>query len=281
MRFLKTYGVLLLLIFGLNACSLQKEVDLNLPDYQAEMVVECFMEPGKPLKLLLFESVAFTAPIDTANFPFVEDALVVISHDGVQDTLLNQFFVDIQDFKIYNYSLPTVIVPEDYDTEYSLYIRDPQGRELTGTTRILPPTEITNFVANWREDSTASIDISWENILGQPDYFNFTLHRNNLLEDGVDSTRDGLRLAFTLDDRIGDGEDFRIGTFPNWEKGESAIATIYTLNYDYWRYLQTVDEAEGSNGNPFAQPGRILSTVEGGIGVFTGLSYIRDTLAIE
>ncbi|MEM6268453.1 MAG: DUF4249 domain-containing protein [Bacteroidota bacterium] len=281
MRILKIYGSLLLLLAGLNACSLEKEVELNLPDYQRQLVVECFLEPGEPFRVLLFESIGFTDPIDTNNLPFVDNALVVIAHNGVSDTIPNLFAVDIDDFKIYNYSSPTLTVPFDYTTEYSLYIRDSLGREVTGTTRILPPPVIRELKANFQADSAASVDVSWLNRLGQPDFHYYTLHRDNLIEDGVDSTRDGLRLAFTLDDRIGDGEDFRIGTFANWEKGEDAIVTLYSIDEPYWRYLQTVDEAESSNGNPFAQPGRILSTVEGGLGVFTGLSYIRDTLAIE
>ncbi|HHG85526.1 MAG TPA: DUF4249 family protein, partial [Bacteroidetes bacterium] len=70
-------------------------------------------------------------------------------------------------------------------------------------------------------------------------------------------------------------------TFYAWELGELAIITVYHIDEPYWRYLETSDEAESSNGNPFGQPGRVISTVDGGIGVFTGLSFTRDTVIIQ
>jgi len=45
--------------------------------------------------------------------------------------------------------------------------------------------------------------------------------------------------------------------------------------------LETIDDAQDSNGNPFAQPGAIVDNIDGGIGIFTFFSYDRDTLIIE
>lgn len=272
--------LLLLLAFCLTSCRPDKEVDLQLPDYERELVVECFLEPGQPMKLLLFETVGFTDPIDSSSLPFIDEALVVISHNGVNDTLDNSFFFDVNTLKFYNYSLPK-LVPYDYNSEFSLYIRDLQGREITGTTTILPPSEIRFFRANFEQDSSAQVDISWTDNPATPNYYNFALYRDRILEDTLDETDDGLQFQFTMDDRVGNGEDFRFSGFYSWEKGQMAIATIYSIDEAYWRYMQTVDEAQSSNGNPFAQPGRIISTVEGGLGVFTGLSYVRDSLLIE
>lgn len=272
--------MLLLLAVALTSCRPDKEVDLQLPDYERELVVECFLEPGQPMKLLLFETVGFTDPIDSTSLPFVDEALVIISHNGVDDTLTNSFFFDVNTLKFYNYSLLKQ-VPYDYNTEYSLYIRDLQGREITGTTSILPPAEIKFFRANFDEDSLAQVEVSWADNPATSNYYNFALYRDRILEDTLDETDDGLQFDFTLDDRVGNGEDFRLSSFFSWEKGETAIATIYSIDEAYWRYLETVEEAQSSNGNPFAQPGKIISTVEGGLGVFAGLSYVRDSIVIE
>jgi hypothetical protein len=272
--------MVLLLALGLTACLPDKEVDLKLPDYERELVVECFLEPGQPLKLLLFETVGFTDPIDSSSLPFVDDALVIISHNGIHDTLPNSFYFDIISQKFYNYFLPA-IVPFDYNTEYSLFIRDLQGREITGTATILPPPSILAFNADFDRDSMANVNIRWSDNPATANYYNFSLHRDRFVEDTLPETDDGLQFSFTLDDRVGNGEDFRLSSFFSWKKGQTAIATVYAIDEGYWRYVETVGEAQSSNGNPFSQPGRIISTVEGGLGVFTGLSYVRDSLLIE
>lgn len=272
--------LLLLPIFYFSACSLEKEVDLKLPKYDRELVVECFLEPGQPMRLLLFESIGFTEAIDTSSLPFISNALVVISHNGIADTLTNAFNFDPVAAKFYNYIAPRT-VPFDYNSEFSLYIKDEQGREIRGTTQILAPRPFKDLRAVFDEDSAASIYASWEDDAGSSDFYLFTIHRDRLLEDMVDSTDDGLQFEFTLDDRVGNGEDFRLQTFYAWEKGELAIATVYHIDEGYWRYLETSDEAASSNGNPFGQPGRVISTVEGGIGYFTGLSYSRDTVMVQ
>jgi len=37
-----------LLSLLLTACGLQQTVDLDLPEYEPEVVVECYLEPGQP-----------------------------------------------------------------------------------------------------------------------------------------------------------------------------------------------------------------------------------------
>ena len=37
----------------LAGCNLEKEVDIKLPETQERIVVECYLEPGAPINLLL------------------------------------------------------------------------------------------------------------------------------------------------------------------------------------------------------------------------------------
>jgi hypothetical protein len=59
---------------------------------------------------------------------------------------------------------------------------------------------------------------------------------------------------------------------------------LFHIDDDYYRWLQSVALASASNGNPFGQPGTLQSNLEGSeeaLGIFTGLSYVRDTVIVD
>jgi hypothetical protein len=255
--------------------SFQKEVDLKIPPHERKLVVECYLEPGKPYRLVLTESVGF---FDGPDTPFVNAATVIITHNGVADTLTNSFSFDFTDGKLYNYN-STRIVPADYNSDFKLYARDDLGREIRATTRILQPIDFASLTYAFDEDSLGAVTAKWPDQAGVSNYYLFTFHRDSLLASG--DTDFGLVFDFTLDDRIGDGEEFTISTFNFLDKGNRAICTLYPISEDYWRYQETASASSDANGNPFANPVTIFTTVEGGYGVFTGLSYVRDTVLIE
>ncbi len=261
-----------LLIFG---CVPEKEVDINLPDYERALVVECVLEPGKPFRLLLSESVGFSEGLDT---PFVEDALVIITHNGFQDTLHETFSFEPVGFKIFNYNSNNV-VPEDYGAEYELYIKSADGREVRGTTKVMAPIPVDHLDLDYNDDSLASLTVHWQDRPGEENNYLVYIHRGTLYSADPDY-EGGLEIDFTVNDVIGDGEMFTIGTFFSFKKGDTLIASVAEISAGYSEYLDSVDDAVSSNGNPFAMPGQILSTVSGGIGVFTGFKMSRDTIIV-
>ena len=52
-------GVLILFLASFTACNLEKEVEIVLPAYERQYVVECYLEPGKPFNLLLTKSSSY------------------------------------------------------------------------------------------------------------------------------------------------------------------------------------------------------------------------------
>ena len=124
----------------------------------------------------------------------------------------------------------------------------------------------------------AAVTAQWLDEPGVKNYYRFTLHKDSLVVS--EESKKGLRIEFTLDDRIGDGQEFTVSTFFDFKPGASLICTVYRLTEEAWRYFETASLSADANGNPFANPVTIYSTVEGGFGVFTGLNYFRDTLEI-
>ena len=58
---LKNITLLAVLAF-FSACNLTNDVNIDLPDYDRQPVVECYLEPGKPFRLLLSQSYSFFDP---------------------------------------------------------------------------------------------------------------------------------------------------------------------------------------------------------------------------
>ena len=121
MNFFKSILYIFLLTASIMACNLEKQIDLDIPEAPKELVIECYLEPGKPLLALVLETQDFFDTLGT-DLPIVTDATVVISHNGQLDTLALGFYTDGE--KVYNYGKPTVIVPQDFTTEYTLTVTD-------------------------------------------------------------------------------------------------------------------------------------------------------------
>jgi Domain of unknown function (DUF4249) len=264
-----------LLLTMLLGCLPQKEVDIEIPPYDRQLVVECYMQVGKPFRLLLTESIGFFEPSDT---PIVTGAQVVISHGNVRDTLKQGFFIEPLGFKFYNFS-STALVPQDYNTIYQIEVTHPDGRKVTGSAQVQPKTEMGSMSLSYNADSLASLTMRWQDIPNQADYYLLVLDKGSVYY--ADQSRDSpLQFDFTLDDRIGDGQQFTVGTLFEYDHGDTLISTLYHIDEGFWRYLNSLDDAASSNGNPFAQPGVLYSTVVGGIGVFTGFDLDRDTIIV-
>lgn len=262
----------------------ENTVEIDLPPYENQLVVECYLEPGKPYRLLLSESVGYFESFD--QFPFVSGAICVIEHNGVRDTLAEappfpgggpiSFipFLNEEGTKFYNYA-STTLCPTDYDNDFRLFITDTLGRILTATTRMLRPVLLDTLEANFgaQDSSEVGVLMKFQDNGNEVNFYRPVMQQNTL---------DSLPfLDFSADDaRFLNGEYVIFGTAPDFERGDTIIGTLYHIDRAYHDFLETIGDAIGSNGNPFAQPGRILSNVDGGIGIFTFLSYSRDTLYI-
>ena len=72
-----------LLSILISACnSLETNIDVALPAYDRKLAVECYIEAGKPYKMLLTESVSY---FEKATIPVVNFAKVYITHAGITD----------------------------------------------------------------------------------------------------------------------------------------------------------------------------------------------------
>jgi len=286
-------------LFFASCDSFTRNIDIDLPPVERELVVECYLRPNEPYRLLLTQTSGYFDSL--SQCPMARGAVVIITHNGVKDTLkeaeylgdcslTNPNFIPYFDgtrTRFYNYGSNT-LCPVDYNSDFTLEVIDAANNKyLTATTRMLPPVPITSFTANWKADSSAAFAFLEAIDNGSTaDFYRVMLHQTYVYEP--DSATGGFlnvanRPEFdaTIDDgRFFNGETIAFGTGYDYEEGDTLIATIYHIEKAYHDYLEAIRDSENANGNPFAQPPTITDNINGGRGIFTFLSFDRDTLIV-
>lgn len=255
------YTVICLVIFTCLAC--QQTIKLDLPAHKSQMAVEFYIENGQPLRCLLQESVSFTsAPLN----PLISRALVILSYNGIRDTLENTVFLDSMTRKVYNYHLPKNIIAQP-NTIYQLYIRDMKGRVLTGSTEFIDPIKIDkyDYVFNGKDSVSAGV------------FFTDPASKKNYYKAAAFKQRPRIeineRADLELPDTAFEGKQFGFYTDYVFAKNDTIVMRLYSLLPAHFDYIESVEDAVRANINPFAQPAIIRSNVQGGIGIFTTLNY--------
>ncbi|MDQ3290482.1 MAG: DUF4249 domain-containing protein [Bacteroidota bacterium] len=256
------------LLTFLSGCDLEKDIDINLPPYQSEMVVECYMEPGRPVRLSLVESSPYLAKPDIT---IIQDADVTIARNGVPEKLNYGVGMDEITRKFYTHTTNRVLQANPGDV-FTLTITDPKGRKLTGSTTILPPVKIDTVEFNFNDKGQSLIVTKFKDEGKTEDYYLFSVHK--------DSLNHNEEIDYTSSDELNNGEPFVFGTGYDFDPGDSVIVSLYHIDKAFFDFQESVQDARSANGNPFAQPGQVKSTVQGGLGVFTYLAYDRKKLAV-
>jgi hypothetical protein len=270
-----TVFILLLSIALFSACNLQNDIDLNLPLYDSQLVVECYLEPGKPYNLLLTQSAGFFDPFSSEldqflNEILVSDAEVRIEHRGETYILQPGIYFDFQSGKLFNYQFAG-IVPADYDEDFRLYILTAGGRKIEAKTRILPVVPIDSVQVMWDGSDTLALALTYvSDDPGQTNYYRRMLHKSSL---------DSVALQdFSVTDRLAENGGLVFGSGYEFVEGDTIINTLFHIDRAYYEFLKSVQNAVIAGSSPFGAPGKLVGNLEGdagAVGIFTGLSYDR------
>ncbi len=268
----------------LAACNLTKDVNIELPEYDRQPVVECYLEPGKPFRLLLSQSYSFFDPfgLDSTFLEktLLDSAVVTISYNGQTYSLENKLSFEISPLKLFNYT-GTEIVPATPGIEYTLNIKLPNNRgDISGSTIMLPKVPIDSVVVNFstdpKYDTLARTLMYITDDKGQANYYRRLLNYGSL-----DSVPDQ---DFLVTDRFSQTALIAFGTGYDLVEGDTVFNTIFHITKEYYDYAESFQLAVQGSVNPFAQPSPIKSNVSGTgnpLGIFTCLVYDRDMRIIK
>lgn len=255
-------------------CNLEKEVDLELPTYENQLVVECYLEIGQPFVAVISESVDFFAD---PGLPLISGATVTISHQGEVYTLDEGIFADPTGDKFYNYGSSS-ICPANFEEDFTISVSDGNGRVASATTQILKPILIDTLETVWMPDDTTKA-LVFTRFQDPPEKENF--YRRMFQSGGTFGEGRDEQDFTTTDNFATTDNEIVYGTGFDFMKGDTVISTLFHIDQAYYDFQESVQSAINSNGNPFGQPSVIKSNIEGGIGIFTALSYDQKILIIE
>jgi hypothetical protein len=244
---------LLLFLWGCN-----KKIDLKLPAYESKLVIEMYLEPGKPFRCVLQESTSYLSP---PGNPLMNNALVTVSYNGKQDTLINEASIDTLSQKRFNYTGKNKVV-YDENTTFSLFAKDISGRTLRSVARFLRPVSIDSVTFAFDKEDTAQAAIFFRDPPGENFYRFYTSNQSRKREQ-----------TYRVNDLLFDGKPFTLFSNFTFARQDTVTFRLYHLTPEHYNFLESVQNARTANFNPFVQPSLIKSNVEGGIGVFTTVIY--------
>ena len=261
--------LLLPILLLATACDLEKEIEVALPEHTPQLVVECYLQQGKTFRMTVMESSSY---FDAPQPPYIPNAEVYITHNGRRIKLNFKPMVAKQAGKYYTHTSTEVMNGKPGDI-FGLEVSDNKGRKVTGFTTILPVVAIEEVAWKFNDKEKAYLLTSFQDNAGNANYYRYVTH--------VDSLNTRPERDFTLDDDLTNGKRTSLGSAYDYDRNDTIIVTLYHIEKQYYDFLNSVDDAKSANGNPFAQPSKIKSSVQGGLGIFTNLAFDRKTVVLN
>ncbi len=292
MRTHRKYNVFFVLLLaglmtGLSSC--EKDITVDLPDPEIQLVIEGYINPGGPAYVFISNTAAFFDPVDSQSLLAAteKNALVTVSDGVITDTL-------IPPVPGIGYFYISPFITGEVGKTYTLSVRTQSGKTATAITSISPPVTLDSI---WFERQSVDDTLGWTwarltdsplpgnsyrwfaKRLGKDD--DFIAPIGSVLEDKffnglsfVFAYNRGMKANSTADDDNNEEEGF-------FKVGDTIVvkfASITKESFEFWRAAET---QASSNGNPFGSPAPIKSNITGGIGIWEGFSYTLDTTVAQ
>lgn len=313
-RKLVVYLFLLPLFFS---CS--KEVEIEIPGYQEQLVVEGRIETnGFPLVLLSKSQDVYSSTDLMAYLgSFISDATVSVS-DGQQTIVLEVFTIadlplesqktiaemlklelhEVAFLPIPVFSSAVQSIKGEVGKTYTLTIEE-GGETYTGNTILLPPVPLQE--SYWKPSSdNPEYGLVVGRLVDPPNQYNaYKWEAKRITPQANGQPLDTLfRRApgSYFDDRFFDGITFEFDTYNRqrrkneshleefrryYRQGDIVVAKFSRLDRNVFEFYNKMNEQQENMGNPFAVPVNAPSNISGALGVWAGVSTWFDTIVCE
>lgn len=267
--------LVLIFVFGIfTGCDLEKEIQIDLPDFENGYVVESYLSPDNDFGLLLTKSYGFFEVFDSNLLDpdhlmdiLVQGADGYIEVNGKRHLLVNKIKVAPEVRAIFNYTLSKKVRFKEND-QIALVLKLPTGEQVTASTRIpvKRPLDSMRLVINEDKEAREISFLYTDTVVTE--YF-----RRQLLR-----IRDGRMKAiqdYIIDNETAKGGKLAFGSGFEFVVGDTIISRVIHIDKEYFDFFQSVTGSVSANSNPFGQPGNIESNIRGSnhvIGIFTGIN---------
>jgi hypothetical protein len=312
---MRTFLALSSLLLLLSSC--EKEVKIDIPGYEEQLVIDGFIETGQAPFVLISKTKDIYAPTNLDAFlsGFISGAIVTVSDGttsfqldeictddlppGTEQQAADLFGVSVEDLANYNLCAYTSFNPAiigQVGKNYTLTVTY-EGKTYTSTTQIVqataldsvywkpePSVEDYGFSYAWLSDPAGQYDAyMWEvkrinkNAAGEPIDANFTKTFNPVVDDKFFN---GLSFEFFYENPM----SFQDETVPNnlkgyYKLGDTVVVKFSKMEKPVYSFLEKKYIQISTGGSPFASPANIPSNIKGGaLGLWAGYSPSFDTL---
>lgn len=279
---LPAIGATLLLI--LTGC--EKDVNLPLKTVSDQVVVDASIENGQPPVVFLSTSFGYFSKISAPTLAnsFIHGAKIIV-RSGADSVQLKEYAYPVGAYQVYFYSLDTTAgafrMLGKLNTGYSLNI-EVAGKTYTSQTTI--PVIAKRADSLWAKQAPNNTDtlkrVLFAKVYDPPGLGNYIRYYTSVNDsaflpglnsvyddDVVDGTTYDIQV-FKGADRNADIDEDEYGYFKKGDTVTIKLCNIDRATFDFWRTLEYVQQ---SIGNPFSQPGVVLSNIKGGaLGYFGG-----------
>ena len=303
--FIQKVAFLSLLIMGLISCS--KEVKIDIPGFDEQIVIDGSIETGTPAIIFLSNSKDIYAPTDINSYlsGFISGATVIVSDGTITDTLMeictDNLPAGFESIAAAFFGLPieqlvnlhlcayvsTGIVGEVGKT-YTLKVLY-NNKTYTSSTKIENPTALDNLF--WRDQvNLPGYGFSWAKITDSPvmgDAYRWEVKNLGDLfysKPFQPFTDDRFYNGKTFEFSVENPMSFKDQTIENQYKGyyklgDTIVVKFSKLGKKEYQFFEKKYNQIYSGGNPFATPTNIPTNIEGGaLGIWAGFSPWYDTL---
>jgi hypothetical protein len=261
--------LLLLPLFFIVGCNMEKEIDIVLPPHEPQLVVECYLEQNRPFQVTVLETSSY---FDAPTPPIVPDAEVYITYRDKRVKLTYKPGYNNRTNGYYTHYSYTKMQGKPGEV-YGIEVTDGKGRKVTGFTTVMPNVPISNVEWKFNDKDKAYLLTTFQDDPNKKNFYRYVTHRSSL--------RNNSDREFVTTDELTNGKETSYGSAYDYEEGDTLILSLFNIEKQYYDFLQSVEDAKNSNGNPFAQPAKVKSSVQGGFGIFTNLAIDRKKVIIS
>ena len=282
------FSTLIVATFLLTLFACSKEITMDYPKTEKQLVVEGYIENGKYPIVFLTKSSPYFEKIDSANIAdlIASVAKVTVICDSLEEVLTLRFNPNY--FPYYYYEGTSIL--GEIGKSYTLKI-ELSGKTYTSTTTIVEPVPIDklSLVTNSENVTHKFINIQFKDPAKKSNFYRVYARRI-----GKDSTFYPSYLS-TFNDFGFDGNDFTYEVIRSYSPiiksdngrsfldGDSAqikFCSIEEKQYNYWKKIEgQIALASNPFGISSSEP---PSTIEGGaLGIWAGLSSKYYTIKIK
>ncbi len=299
--------------------SCTKEVEIEIPGYKEQLVIDGSIETGQPPIVLLTKSSDVYSPTDLSTFfnSFVSGAQISVSNgtttfdlieicsdnippgsEALVSELLGVSIDDLANFHICGYTSFDPSIFGEIGKTYTLSVNF-EGQTYTAETKIEQPNPLTNVF--WKPDGDLTTHgFSWATLADPPNQFDaykWEVKRINLDIDGNpmdanfdepfgpvfdDKFFDGMTFDFFYDNPFG-YEDGVLDDYAGlYELGDTIVIKFSKIDENVYEFLEKKYIQLSTAGNPFATPTNIPNNISGdALGIWAGYSPTFDTLICQ